>query len=99
MQSPLTNCPRCEALSPFRTQYRPKEDNIIEAFIRCAVCNWEMVIHDTTMEIERLRRVKLRWEAYNRAAYVKYGVPSSLAQAQVRKLSLRLQELEDEITD
>ena len=46
------------------------------------------------MEIENLRRIKARWEAYGRAASVRYGVPSSLALAQIRKVAKRIQELE-----
>ena len=41
-----------------------------------------------------LRKVKTRWESYNRAANIRYGVPSSLAQAQVKKVATRIQELE-----
>lgn len=99
MQSPPSNCPRCEALGPFRPQQRPLNGNTIEVFIRCTTCNWELVLHESTPEIEHLRRIKARWEAYGRAARIRYGVPSSLAVAQIRKVGQRIQELEDEIAD
>lgn len=99
MQAPPSNCPRCEALGPFRPHARAITDNTIEVFIRCTTCNWETVLYESTPEIEHLRRIRTRWEAYGRAARVRYGVPSSLAQAQIKKVGQRIQELENEIAD
>ena len=97
LESPLTHCPRCEALGAFRPLHRPIDDIYIEVYIRCTTCNYEQVLRKSTLAIERLHKIKARWEAYNRASHVRYGVPSSLATAQIRKIRRRLWELEDEI--
>lgn len=97
MRSPPTNCPACEAVQPFRPRQRPVNDNHIEVFIRCPTCNWESILRVSTVEVERLYRLKARWAAYGRASRAKHGVPSSLAQAQVNRIRILLRELEDEI--
>ena len=97
VRSPPTNCPACEALNPFKPRQRPVNDKHIEVYIRCTTCNWQQILRVSTVEIEGLRRVKARWEAYGRATRIKHGVPNSLAVAQVRQIQRRLRELEDEI--
>lgn len=99
LELPFTHCPRCEALGPFRPRHRSVDDTYIEVFIRCTTCNWEEILRLSTVEIERLRRLKVKWEAYNRASHARYGVPSAMAAAQLRKIRHRLRELEDEIPD
>jgi hypothetical protein len=97
VKTPPTNCPMCEALGPFRPRHRPISDNRIEVYIRCTTCNWTHVLRVSTPEIEALLRKRAHWEAYGRATRVKHGVPSSLAVAQLRKISSKIQELEREI--
>ena len=97
MQSIPTPCPGCEAYQPFNPQYRAHDAQTIEVFIRCVVCNWEQVLRLSTPELENLYRMKARWEKYGRATAAKHGVRSSLATAQLRKISTRIRELEDEI--
>lgn len=70
---------------------------VVEVYIRCPVCNWEMVIRKSTLEVERLRRIRARWEAYGRQTRVKHGVTSSLAVATLERINKRIRELEDEI--
>jgi hypothetical protein len=97
VQSLPTPCPGCESLQPFRPQYRPHDDSTVEVFIRCAVCNWELVLRRSTPDIERLYRMRARWEAYGRATRVKHGVTSSLAMVQLKRINAKIRELEDEI--
>jgi hypothetical protein len=94
---PPTNCPMCEALGPFRPRHRPIEDDKIEVYIRCTTCNWTQVLRVSTVKIEALIKSQARWEAYGRATRARHGVPSSLATAQVNKISSRLRELQNEI--
>lgn len=97
MKSPPTNCPRCEALNPFRPQRRSIGDNFIEIFIRCPTCHWERVLDISTPEIERLRRLRHRWQAYGRGTTIKHGVRSSLAERQIGRIQRRLKELQNGI--
>jgi hypothetical protein len=94
---PETACPRCESSQKFRPQTRSIGDNKVEVYIACSVCNYVSVLRVSTIEIERLRKMEYRWQAYGRAAQARHGVPSSLATAHLRKLRARIRELENEI--
>jgi len=97
VQSPPTNCPRCEGRNPFRPQRRAISDNRIEVYIRCPTCNWESILRVSTPEIERLYRLKSRWEGYARATVSKHGVRSSMATVHLKRLRERIRELQDDI--
>ena len=99
VESIPTSCPRCEALGAFRPRQRPVDDNIIEVFIACTTCNWEQILYESTPEMERLRRLEHRWQAYNRVSLARYGVPSSMARAHLKRITRELHRLEDEIPD
>ena len=49
--------------------------------------------------MERLRRLEHRWQAYNRVSLARYGVPSSMARAHLKRIQRELQERESEISD
>jgi hypothetical protein len=66
-------------------------------FIACTTCNYEEILYVSTPEIERLRKLKHRWQAYNRMSQARYGVPSSMAQAHLNRLQRQLRKLESEI--
>jgi DNA-directed RNA polymerase subunit RPC12/RpoP len=97
VKSPPIQCPRCEAPHPFRPQWRVLEDQRIEVFVRCTTCNHKVVLRVSTREIERLRKLELAWEARARAVQAKHGVPSALAQAQLRRIKKLIREYEDEL--
>jgi len=67
-------------------------------FIACTTCNWETILYVSTPEVERLRKLEHRWQAYNRMSLARYGVPSSMARAHLNRLQRQLRELESEIT-
>jgi hypothetical protein len=99
VKSPATQCPRCEAPAPFRPQRRPIGDKLIEVYIRCKRCNYEQILRVSTVDIERLIKQRMHWEASIRYTRARYGVPNSLAMAQVRKIGRQLRELEHEIAE
>ena len=88
------NCPRCEALGVFRPRQRPIDNKYVEIFISCPTCHWEHVLYQSTPEIERLRKLVFRWQAYNRVSLARYGVPSSMARAHLNKINRQLRKLE-----
>ena len=99
VESLPSNCPRCEALGAFRPRHRPIDDNRIEVFIICTTCNWETILYESTPEIERLRRLEIHWQAYDRYSHARYGVPSSMARAHLNRIQRKIRELEREIPD
>jgi uncharacterized C2H2 Zn-finger protein len=99
VKTPPTLCPRCEALHPFRPQWRHIGEGKIEVFLRCPHCNYKVVLRESTEEIERLRKLELAWESRARAALAKHGVPNSLSQAQLRRIRRLRSDLEAEIND
>ena len=99
VQTPPTLCPRCEALHPFRPQWRHLGNNRVEVFIRCPHCNHKVPLRESTQEIERLRRLEIAWEARNRVTVARHGVQSTLSQAQLRRIRKLISDLEAEIND
>jgi len=99
MESPPTNCPRCEALVPFRPQRRPIDDKRIEVFIRCKHCNYKLVLRVSNVRIEQLIRTRNRLEAVNRYQRARYGAPSSVVSGQLIKIRRQIRELAHEIAD
>ena len=59
----LTPCPRCNSWQAFRPKQRTLETlPWKEIYIRCLACGYELVLGNTTDEIEmlRMRTIKLR---------------------------------------
>jgi DNA-directed RNA polymerase subunit RPC12/RpoP len=75
------------------------DDHRVEVFVRCTTCNHKVILRVSTRELERLRKLEAAWEARARAVRAKHGVPSSLSQAQLRKIKTMIAELEDELED
>ena len=99
MESPPTNCPRCEAMVPFRPQRMPIDDKRIEVFIRCKHCNYKQVLRVSNVRIEQLIRVRNRLASVNRYQIAKHGAPSSVVSGQLKKIRRQIRELESEIAD
>jgi DNA-directed RNA polymerase subunit RPC12/RpoP len=99
LRSPPIQCPRCEAPHLFRPQWRLLDDRRVEVYVRCPTCNHKVVLRVSTRELERLRKLEAAWEARARAVRAKHGVPSTLSQAQLRRIKDMIEELEDELAD
>jgi len=99
VKAPTTNCPRCEALHPFRPQRRPLDEKLIEIYVRCTSCGHTVVLRRSTAEIERLRKLKLRLEARARYVRKRNGVVDTTTANQLERVKVKLRALNNEITN
>jgi|SRR3982751_423032 hypothetical protein len=75
MKAPKQNCPRCNAVQSFRPRRRDTNDcpGVIEVYIRCTVCNWEHVLRQSTMSLERLAMNERRLLEQARVQHERHG--------------------------
>lgn len=94
----LTECPRCESEQQFTRRLRQVEGGAWwEAFIRCSICRYTVVLGETTPAIEECRKRLAALDERAKREEHRHGSVQGNTAAIVQRIYLRYSEMEVEL--
>jgi len=76
----MLTCPYCSSEQPFPVRFRPHKDSdtVIEVYISCTRCPYEVLLRLSTERLEHLRRLKASLANQATVQRARYGKPTAV---------------------